>query len=77
MLLLPLYIVHSVGFQKKEVIAAGDTRHAYTVDADHPTRTLTRTRTLYGVTCAWMQKGTAGCRYGEVSSITVPCFDLG
>ena len=34
-----------------EIIAAGDTRHAYTVDADHPTRTLTLTRTLWGDLC--------------------------
>ena len=46
--MLPLFIVPCGGFSE-EVTAAGGTRH--TVDADHPTRTLTITRTRWGDLC--------------------------
>ena len=47
-------------------MAAGDTKH--TVDADHPTQTLTLTltRAKWVDLCLDAKKGIAGCWYGEV-----------
>ena len=63
------------GFSEEEK-ATGDTRHAYKVDADHPTRTLTPTRTLWGDLCLDAKKvpRVVGMEKSVVSLLS--CFDV-
>ena len=48
----------------EEVTEAADTKH--TVDADHPTRTLTLSRTLWSDLCLDAKRVPRVCRYGDV-----------